>query len=289
MSAVRLELGSLKPYLLTAAGSVASLAYADVPFVWGGYEDWSSPHVVALYTASTKGFCSGVVVADNVVLTAAHCLADHPRWIRFDPVAPAPGEKTIEWRNVLFAEAAPGAVAPFYGSDLAIVKFDGDLPRGVGIATIVDATFLTRRSTLKVTGYGITAKRMFGDKSSGLIKLMSPECVLGEFAAAARPGSQYECFPGLELLAGDTAAETDACSGDSGGPLLLAMPQGKANWGLLGIAARSGAPYTTVTCGPQATIYTLIFPFSKWLVSHGVPSPKSAPARRPGGLELSLQ
>lgn len=248
------------------------------PLVRGGWEDWSSPHIVALYTNDQNGFCTGVIVASNVVLTAAHCPLERARLIRFDLTQPKPGDETGAWRKVVSFERAPQSLPRYYGADLAVVIFDGGLPKDVTPAQVVNGQNLTESKKLRITGYGINEHKLFGKKATADVSLLDPSCLSKDASLPKKKAAQFQCGTGLEFLAGDRMTQADACDGDSGGPIQIELKGDKrSNWGVVGVVSRSGAPDPKFLCGKQGTIYTLLEPYETWLLKHGIGPMRSHP------------
>ena len=119
--------------LLLYCGSAQAFVGADIA------DRTVERYTVAVVTA--KGLCSGVVLAQNIVLTAAHC-------VRADPNVQVHGNPVIE--TVLH---------PLYGSadaraaDLAILKLANPLPHRF-IPAVVNPRSLSKGIDLIAAGYG---------------------------------------------------------------------------------------------------------------------------------------
>lgn len=154
---------------------------------------------------SRGGVCSAVVVAQDAVLTAAHCVSGG-------------GEHRVHWK----AGGAPVLVVPAEvkrhpgfsagaektrqrSVDLALVRLPSGLPASFGPAALSTGT-APKGTGVTVAGYGVARE---GDgRSSGTFR-----------AAALTVVEPYG--PGRILLwASPASGEAGACQGDSGGPLL---------------------------------------------------------------------
>jgi hypothetical protein len=154
--------------------------------------------------SSKGGVCSAVVLAPDVVLTAAHCVA-------------GPAEHRVHFRaedgSPVLIRLAGTALHPAYvprragrrrGSvDLALVRLAEPLPPRFDAATL-SASLPVREASLTIGGYGMQRE---GDlRSTGVFRT-------ADLAVAAPVG------PGRLLISGAGRGGSGACNGDSGGPI----------------------------------------------------------------------
>ena len=81
--------------------------------------------------------CSGVVIASQAILTAAHCLKQKPTQIYFESHDP---ERNGVFRSVLDYKAHPDYILNKSGPgafDIGWIKFEGDLPMGFSPAKLL--------------------------------------------------------------------------------------------------------------------------------------------------------
>jgi secreted trypsin-like serine protease len=185
---------SALPFLL--GGPASALVGADV-----------ADRTVQRYTvvvASTKGRCSGVVLAQNIVLTAAHCVqgasnlqVGNSAGIGRQPLPPAaPTPVTDTVQHPLYKPTDSGS------PDLAILKLAKPLP-GPFTPAVVNPKSLAEGDDLIAAGYGqISAS----DKSVGTVLRM----VLMRVSQATR---------NWVMLVRVGEDETKGGHGDSGGPV----------------------------------------------------------------------
>jgi secreted trypsin-like serine protease len=167
-----------------------------------------TPYVVMVLkrSQSAAGFCSGVVLTKDVILTAAHCAAD-------------PADTRIHFRNehgepVLINVAAilkhPGYRADAVRSrqvsiDLALVRLAEPLPARFSPMTLAEPNNLKIGQDFRIAGFGVTKEGV--GATSGTLRT-------GRIAARAPLSS-------ILLWAEDPQRNgTGACTGDSGGPIL---------------------------------------------------------------------
>ncbi|MET0427461.1 MAG: trypsin-like serine protease [Microvirga sp.] len=187
----------LAAVLLSAQGASA---------VVGGSESQGALSRSGIMLVTRTGMCSGIVVAPDAVLTAAHCVAGK-------------GEYRIHFRDeagepVLLAPAAtvvhrgfnPNAVQDRRPSiDLALVRLNAPLPARFEPASLL-AVSPAKGAAIAVGGYGITGRN--DARSTGRFRIAT--------ATAIEPYG-----PSRILLWGE-GRNAGACEGDSGGPMAVA-------------------------------------------------------------------
>jgi hypothetical protein len=224
----------VRPLLAVAFAIAASAAQAIV----GGAEDagpLSRASVMVL--SSNGGVCSAVVLAPDVILTAAHCVtgADqhrvHFRAADGEPVLIVPSEKSVH----------PGFVAKAIEKrtrsiDLALVRLPDPLPERFSPATLGVAR-PGKGEPVTVSGYGLS--REGEAKTTGTFR-----------AAVLNAVEPYG--PSQILLWLDGKGTTGACQGDSGGPMAVGGDVvAIASWSTGTKAARCGGLTQGILVGPQ--------------------------------------
>ncbi|WP_262298488.1 S1 family peptidase [Microvirga sesbaniae] len=182
-----------------------SLAATGANAVVGGSED-SGPLArrSVMVLSSNGGVCSAVVLARDVVLTAAHCVtgaAEHRVHFRDEagePVLIAPAAKAVHpGYNAKAIETRQRSV------DLALLRIPEALPGRFERATLATAT-VAENDPVTVGGYGLSRD---GDART-----------TGTFRTA--PLTAVEPFgPSRILLWAEGSGPAGACQGDSGGPM----------------------------------------------------------------------
>ncbi len=165
-------------------------------------ESFASEILMVLYSNTHgAGFCSGVVIAPNVILTAAHCVSKQPTDVRLHyREHGAPILLDVSFTAIHPAYKAKTPTSRERSIDLALVRLKSALPDQFKPARL-ELNELAQDSNYRVAGYGLTDE---GDsKSAG--SLRDVELVLRK--------------PLSKILLWLEGHNTGACVGDSGGPI----------------------------------------------------------------------
>lgn len=192
--------------------------------------------------SATQWFCTGVVVAPRVVLSAAHCGADITRILIGDQVAP-----NIKGRVVAVRQAVihPSYRAhPLNENDINVLILDA--PAAIPPAPLATAAQLAAAATIHLVGFGYndpTRPTGFGVKREvnvpiGPVKRSDADN-LAQFEALTGFHADYE------FVAGRKGLGKDSCNGDSGGPAYIDTDTGLVVAGLTSRATRDA----DVNCG----------------------------------------
>lgn len=177
--------------------------------------------IVAVYDASEGQLCTGSLLPNNLVLTAAHCVGAYKEemYIFFDLSLSAKSER----RQVDKLE-----ISPYWATrqrkekntgDIAILHFTGTVPAGYKPATFLPASqksALKRGTTVVLAGYGIT-NGVTGE-GAGTLKMTSVKVEDPLYSVSEVKLNQTE--------------GTGACHGDSGGPAYVVLNGKYYLWGI---------------------------------------------------------
>ncbi len=204
----------------------------------GGAEDQGPlARQSVMVLSSNGGVCSAVVLASDVVLTAAHCVtgaAEHRVHFRDETGQPAlitPAAKAVH------SGYNPKAIENRQRSiDLALVRIPEPLPARFGPAMLTAAK-PAKDVTVTVGGYGLARE---GDaKTTGTFRTAS--------LAAIEPHG-----PSKILLWSKGAGIMGACQGDSGGPMALGGAVAAiTSWSSAAKGSSCGGVTQGVLVGPQ--------------------------------------
>ncbi|MGA3360405.1 MAG: trypsin-like serine protease [Solirubrobacteraceae bacterium] len=210
-------------------------------------------------------YCTGSVVASNVVLTAGHCVANIDTGVTL-PASnftvftgnvdwTAPGEQSSAVTTVL---AYPGYVpSTGYGDAGLLVLATPSSAPAIPLATAADANFIAEGNALTITGWGATSAGggLMTALQTGIIGTQSPGY------CESQDGADSLAFdPTAEFCAIDpTNYAIGTCHGDSGGPATVAPTPGSVLE--VGIASRADAYCKTTV----PDIFTRVDLVSGWV------------------------
>ncbi|MEM9035746.1 MAG: serine protease [Actinomycetota bacterium] len=224
----------------------------------GGQPASLSPGTVRLEVTDNAGqswLCTGSLIAPDAVLTAAHCVTPVPT---LRSIVVAGGALSIDDPAIVSTVATtvfvhPDVDVPLTGRDVAILRLEAALPvepvslwspdrlpAGVGDVLL----------TAEIAGWGAIDPR--GDIDTPVL-MRATTSVLTDVECLDAWGIRY--VPG-EMLCTDGATP---CFGDSGGPLLADLGEGRPSVG--GVVS-----YGSAQCGLAPTVYTSVASVLDWIV-----------------------
>jgi secreted trypsin-like serine protease len=213
-----------------------------------GSLSWIVSILVRTTSSTYVHHCAGVLIRENVVLTAAHCMVLPPSALRVALATDAPNELILPGtdastvsRGVDRVVTHPGYRLAGKGHDLSLVFLSGDwrlprMPDGVQQAppTVDLADFksaLAPGSGSGVVvgfGWGVDAT---GQQPAGLQQYRTPASTDTCQRPASEGGlcstNEAKCVEDRGLICTGPSAIGTACAGDSGGPLVSLADLGK--------------------------------------------------------------
>ncbi|KAM7059380.1 kallikrein-7-like [Molossus nigricans] len=206
----------------------------------------SHPWQVALLKGDEL-HCGGVLVDEQWVLTAAHCkMSDYNAYMGSDKLNSNKGQKISATESFVH----PGYSTQTHVNDLMLVK----LSRPAKLSSTVKKAHLPFRCALPGTSCTVSG---WGTITSPDVTFPSQlMCTTVRLISSQDCKKVYKDLLGASMLcAGIKDSKTNACNGDSGGPLICeGYLQGLVSWG-------------TFPCG-QANdpgVYTKVCNFTDWI------------------------
>lgn len=205
-----------------------------------GTDSGLKSHLVIIEAAAARGFgtCTGIVVAQDIVLTAAHCVAGAREVII---AYEENGSHTLQ--RVKTKALNPGYVRGSNVSiDLALLKLDTNLPgRFSPVALEADGHPHSIGARRRVAGFGLATER--DEASSGTLRSAGTVILPKIYPRFMRIGDQVDA----------DLTDFAVCTGDSGGPVLdgqvlVGVVYGREKFGN---ATRCGTTAQAVRIAPQ--------------------------------------
>lgn len=233
---------------------------ANLKIVGGRVPDAQNPGTTSTvsFTEFRQHNCSGVIVSQDLILTAAHCVygkVDFPQYneiIFSSNIREYDVERDI--RQVTEMKIHPSYILNHLQNDIAWVRFSGGLPEGFRASTILmNEDLLLQGLPLTLVGYG----HQF-DVGSVFPNPLGIRMTVNTILREYHPEILY---PGI-IFYGPTPNQ-GACAGDSGGP---AYTQINNQWYLLGTLIGPDQVISGVeTCSAGEGMYTQIGRHIDWI------------------------
>jgi secreted trypsin-like serine protease len=241
--------------------------------------------IVGIYDVEARAICTGSIISEEFVLTAAHCAMTKPRNLRLifgvdmDELIAAREQDIVQMftRQVVSLKVHPkyddeDVETLFDVHDIAILKFRGGLPEGYRVVKILeDDRFLRRGMTFKIAGYGVN-EVISVPVDPKKVKKLEEAIEYGEVICdddlkdclqieTSGDGLLRETTASLSSLQQtefrlDESKGQGSCSGDSGGPAYI--NKDGVDY-LVGVTSRGD-----VLCDSEG-VYTNVVAFRDWI------------------------
>lgn len=232
-----------------------------------------------------KSFCSGTLIGQNTVLTAAHCFTDDNGnqnrgefYVFFGNKVGQNGR--VDARQIVQIERHPGydhrlTVLPQRQSrnahDIALVKFAGEAPEGYKPAQLAPSDASLPRQMV-LAGYGTTGtllKTSSGALARGRDGQPVSQSDTGTLRAARVALSRAFTGGSVFFMVSPNGKPQGACPGDSGGPAYYQVGQdwfvgGALSTGLTGLVDLNGDGTADANCRGE-NFYTDVRPYADYI------------------------
>lgn len=206
-----------------------------------------------MIVGSRGNFCTGILIARDLVLTAAHCVAPGADYklMQFD------AQRQPNLRDILRIERHPQFSAKTFDNhrataDVALIKLAAPVP-GASQATLFGGTFsVAAGDRFTIAGYGLTERG--NGKTGGTLRAAN-------LVATSKPGN-------LQIRLADPATNGEraglgACTGDSGGPVFA---DNGGRFLVIGVISWSTGPNNAEGCGGLTGVTPLAL-YRGWIVN----------------------
>lgn len=200
--------------------------------------------IVAIVSEIHEGqaLCTGTILNEETVLTAAHCVDESPSRLRVVFGINAFDAREDQIRQADRFVQHPEWMKSKDEGDLALIHFKGGLPEGFHPVRLAEpTTHLTRGLKTTLMGYGVT---------NGITRVGSGRLRLTESQILEKKSETQYVTDGHA---------TGVCFGDSGGPAFAITPRGFAQWGV-------ASSVSNRTCR-ETSIHTSLLAYEPWIRS----------------------
>jgi secreted trypsin-like serine protease len=216
-----------------------NLKGSDEIRIVGGEEvtPYSRPYQVSIQSTTGSHFCGGSIIADNLVLTAAHCMdgvdGNSPNiQVRVGAHSLTDGSGQV----IQVATTYTNQEYPNLSKDVALLKLATKITdKNAKALTLADETFFNGNikagTSMVVSGWGTLTSG--GEMPDKLMAVAVPY-VTNEVCNS--PEAYDGQIQNTEICGGLKAGGKDSCQGDSGGPLVVSdgkrfVQVGVVSWG----------------------------------------------------------
>jgi V8-like Glu-specific endopeptidase len=211
-------------------------------------DDESGHSVVALIFEKADGqaLCTGTILSEDTILTAAHCVDGRPRRISviFGPTVKKAERQNTRSVDTYVQHSRWQRPTEKGRGDLALVHFQGGLPQGFKPVTLAQANVALKPGTpVKMIGYGVTNGRT--ETGSGTLRV-AQSTVLSQYSST-------------EIVT--DGKKSSVCFGDSGGPAFVSDKKTKTKFRLVQWGVASSV--LNHSCN-EASIHTSVMSYSRW-------------------------
>ena len=203
--------------------------------------DLVNQHTVFIFDSETNLTCTGVIIASNIILTAAHCIKNDPEYYQVYFSNKILDTHSVEKRDVLKIEQhADYAVRQFMSidhSDIALIQIRGEIPAQYKpVPLLQNYQSLLPNTEIIVAGYGAHELPAIEDEadSEGVLALAPTKKFVFKRTPTLRKSTLQIANPqyGQTEASVDQTNKQGVCFGDSGGPAFIENNGQLILWGI---------------------------------------------------------
>jgi secreted trypsin-like serine protease len=238
--------------LLTACNPKqnSELQIQNSPAIFGGEvlnpDEEIAGYIVGIYHPEEGYICTGTLIEENIVLTAAHCIKGDEKKIVVFFGSELQGE--VVGRRVIKAVVHPRyrPHRTFSTADVAILQFSGSTPDGFSpLEMLSDPSELKAGTEILMAGYGLSDT--VEQTGSGVLRW-----VLGQVHQDLWSKSEATVMQSLKT--------GGVCSGDSGGPAMALVNDRWVVWGVTSRGLTTGEGICV-----NETYFTRVDKYEQWI------------------------
>ena len=219
--------------------------------------------------------CTGSLLANNYVVTAAHCIPDVAENIKkqefyvlfgLDQAKPTAANARIISGVAVHPQYKPNAKGTEQMHDIAVIKYEGATPKGFKPAELLqDITAIQEGAEMIAAGYGVNQSDGVNTKNSYKLNKVKLK-ILGPMNSTEAVAKQHK--------------NVGVCHGDSGGPAFLEQNGKLLLWGVTSRVQGSYDGKNAIDDCAELSMFTAILPYFYDFIMPAINTLKAGPKKK---------